>query len=594
MRSPHSTPETYKYRSLGLDEIRLIKLAPASQGVELQCEVLHVSIEDRSYEALSYTWGSDKKTHVIAVGSTEIGITTNLYQALYHLRHQDIDRILWADALCINQGDTQERNHQVNYMAQIFSSASEVIIWLGPEQEDIKLALEAFRESDSTIARYGDYYVQSMHSKETRVPDVPRIDEEVISSILALSRRRWFTRLWVVQEATLAKKATIRCGRLSIPFDIILRVTKHWRKNSFIFLPRSEAHRPVFAMSTITSFEHHKAPLLELLRLTKAFESSDPRDRIFGLVSLASDDANLGFEVDYSLSCAGLYTQMAKHWITQLKSPTLLGRAGLALHSGDIDIPSWVPDWSICDRIYTELGDKSFRATRSTTATPRVNDSNGLELSAIFIDNIKVIGKEMLPPGFQSGNSILGRRHSWLKDFSRYPNIGSLFADLNYLSKYLNPYPSGENIEHVKRRTVTFGISGWDKYVDEYQSIYASCQIDPSFDYIPLSYNINTHNPNHFDDLFRSDLKKDAYLSLISAYARCRMLCTTDRGYLGWVPDITRKGDSVFIFPGASVPFVVRPAGDGVYRLIDECYIDGIVCGEALENDPTEKNITLI
>lgn len=363
------------------------------------------STNSQSYEALSYTWGTNEKTHAIKVGNARIKITANLYQALYHLRHHDTARTLWADAICINQDNTRERNHQVKSMAQIFSSASEVLIWLGPKQEDVELGLETIRQADSIITRCGSAYVPEMHTPETKILDVPHIDDGVHRSLYALISRSWFFRLWTIQEALLAKKATVKCGSLSIPFSMILRVFWHWYDKKFNEKLRINITQHLYAMIRIRSAvdKHHKFPLFKFLNLTKGHEASDPRDKVFGLMSLVFDHSDLGFQVDYSLSCATLYTQIAKHQIVQPKGLYILGKAGLGLRSGDINTPSWVPDWSMCDRIYKELCLlKYFEATGSKSATVQVNNNNGLELSAIFIDKVADVGTEILSRTFQS------------------------------------------------------------------------------------------------------------------------------------------------------------------------------------------------
>ncbi|KAK0634143.1 heterokaryon incompatibility, partial [Immersiella caudata] len=82
------------------------------------------------YDALSYTWGNLAKTHEMKIGDASLPITTNLYMALRELRRKHT-LTLWVDAVCIDQSNCQERNHQVRMMRRIFSNASSVIVWLG-------------------------------------------------------------------------------------------------------------------------------------------------------------------------------------------------------------------------------------------------------------------------------------------------------------------------------------------------------------------------------------------------------------------------------------------------------------------------------
>ena len=73
-------------------------------------------------------------------------MTISLYDALMRLRYGHIERTVWADAVCINQGDVEERDEQVRQMAKIYAAASRVIVWLGGTTADsAQSALEDLR-----------------------------------------------------------------------------------------------------------------------------------------------------------------------------------------------------------------------------------------------------------------------------------------------------------------------------------------------------------------------------------------------------------------------------------------------------------------
>ncbi|KAI0809957.1 HET-domain-containing protein [Xylaria sp. FL0064] len=558
------------------------------------------SNDANTYDALSYTWGSDEKTHTIRVGDAELPITANLHQALVHLRRRRTPRSIWADAICINQEDIPERNEQVKKMAQIYSSASEVIIWLGPEEEDVDLAIRQTQQADSAIARYGENYVPNYHLLYgTKGPNVPSIDAGSILSFNALLERPWFERTWIIQEAMLAKKATITCGSLSLPFRMLLRVFEHWHRKGFRQIIGVSVSRTLFAMIQVkAAVEQTTASLLRLLFYTTGSDSSDPRDRVFGLMNLVSGDSDLGVDVDYNFTCAAVYTQLARHQIIHNKRLEFLTMAGLALYSGDLDIPSWVADWSKCDHIYMNLGIQSkFSTAGDSVARSHCHGTNGLEISAFLFDVISDAGTEMLPAGCMTGeDAASGRGHDWLKDTSRETDLQDLFADLDRLTEGMNSYPTSEDVEHVKLRTVLFDFNGKKDspdWVYEYQAVHNSCRTDPSLTFMPIIHSPSTDSSDDFNELTHFDERKETYLSIISDWTRCRVLCRTKKGYLGWVLDITMVGDSIFIIMGANVPFVVRPVGDGTYKLIGECYIHGIMYGEALEEKNSKENIIL-
>ena len=105
----------YGYQTLrNGEDLRLLVILPGKEEDEVSCELYHTSFAAGPvYEALSYTWGTNLKTHVIRIGKEAQTVTENLSLALKALRYPDKKRTLWVDALCINQDDILERNQQV-------------------------------------------------------------------------------------------------------------------------------------------------------------------------------------------------------------------------------------------------------------------------------------------------------------------------------------------------------------------------------------------------------------------------------------------------------------------------------------------------
>jgi hypothetical protein len=131
---------TYGYSDANFSDhdrqIRLLTLLPGMQDELIRCNLQRVKIEhiDR-YEALSYAWGNSMFPHTISVNGLSFNIGENLFKALNHLRLPDSARVLWIDAIYINQSNISERNHQVQQMADIYSRAHQVLVWLGLETE---------------------------------------------------------------------------------------------------------------------------------------------------------------------------------------------------------------------------------------------------------------------------------------------------------------------------------------------------------------------------------------------------------------------------------------------------------------------------
>lgn len=133
-------PSIYKPLEPGVKTIRLLELLPGAFENDLRCSLRTVALDDKPYyEALSYTWGAWDEGRTLKIRpanqwmsrSTEIPITNNLFRALRRLRRLVTIRVLWVDAVCINQDDLDERSAQVAFMADIYASAASTIIWLG-------------------------------------------------------------------------------------------------------------------------------------------------------------------------------------------------------------------------------------------------------------------------------------------------------------------------------------------------------------------------------------------------------------------------------------------------------------------------------
>jgi hypothetical protein len=159
------SPSAMKYKPLWwLDEIRLIILEPGSSSDPIRCRLIHTELGLQDYEALSYEWGTSAKDLEISINGEPIRVRRNLHSALWHIRTQR-ERLLWIDALCINQADVSERNHQVCLMGRIYSQAENVVVWLGPAANDSDLAMDALKQLQKLYNEEGEDHVYVANPK---------------------------------------------------------------------------------------------------------------------------------------------------------------------------------------------------------------------------------------------------------------------------------------------------------------------------------------------------------------------------------------------------------------------------------------------
>jgi Heterokaryon incompatibility protein (HET) len=185
VRSDHMNDEifrlkTHDYRPypdkfLYVREYRCLLLKSAKNEDEvIICELFHIThlMATPYYEALSYAWGTKLASRFILVDGKRLSVTENLFSALHHLRRKHCHRLLWVDAICIDQSNLEERSQQVQIMDNIYQNATNVIVWLGPSTPESKLALRYldFRMQLSHLPRaMEEFFVEGLLSKISRM-----------------------------------------------------------------------------------------------------------------------------------------------------------------------------------------------------------------------------------------------------------------------------------------------------------------------------------------------------------------------------------------------------------------------------------------
>lgn len=164
----------------------------------------------REYEAISWVWGESASCTIIEYKGINLTIRQNLDVAMRAFRLPDRARLLWADALCINQGDPDEKAEQVAMMGLIYACAAKVLIWLGGDHEDV--ASNAFEEikhhvESRQLAKSTPATWRVMSEEE-----VGRVDAKVWKSIGTFFGNEWFSRVWVQQELGMNQFATFFWG----------------------------------------------------------------------------------------------------------------------------------------------------------------------------------------------------------------------------------------------------------------------------------------------------------------------------------------------------------------------------------------------
>ena len=285
-RALHARAGTeHQYRNLNYalgQEIRVIDLLPGAPSDGLRCKLIHVNLEDNpAFEAVSYTWateeGDDSLTKTIRVSDgTSIKITVNCEAVLRGLRKCGLSRRLWLDAICIDQSNTTERNHQVGLMNHIYTRAWRVMVCM--DDHTAKLGSKAV-----TSERYSELF------KWLRRDDNSRPGDQIALTLHHMMRLRYFRRVWVIQEVALAKAVYLRVNNqeIHVTSAILQRIR---RENS---------------QQGVLDWDISREPVADIvtcLRLSWNCDCSDLRDRVFGMLSLMEPVARSLIPVDYTLA----------------------------------------------------------------------------------------------------------------------------------------------------------------------------------------------------------------------------------------------------------------------------------------------------
>ncbi|PTB41087.1 hypothetical protein M441DRAFT_58525 [Trichoderma asperellum CBS 433.97] len=281
----------FRYTQLQFDDsIRLIRLYAGDRKEAIQCEIFHSSLHDHpEFEGLSYAWGGSTLSEKIysTVGSLEV--TTNCAAALRDLRYKFHDRVLWIDAICIDQSNILEKNKQIPLMSKIYSEARQVVVHLGAEtRPNVDLFFEFLQQNGSSTGR--------------------QVTQVGISAFLS---RPWFSRVWVLQEVAVARKILVMWGSTELRWEFLSTA----RLSTLGLMPVDETGKipPVLQLS-----QGIKKPLKDfpsLIHTARSCASTDPRDKIYALLGLLSDQVVHKMIPDYNKPVKDLYIEVTMHII---------------------------------------------------------------------------------------------------------------------------------------------------------------------------------------------------------------------------------------------------------------------------------------
>lgn len=570
-------------------ELRTVQL-PQNKEVEAgeNYKTKDPEMLDCDYEALSYVWGStDAPGHVIIQseisGHNSISVTRNLDVALRHLRHTDKSRSLWADAICINQQSLAERSSQVSLMSSIYRFAPKVIVWLGAEDENSHHALSMLESLGTKVEV--DWYAYTTRPSELGKNEPHWADpnqhmpynKQDVRAIHHLLQREWFERLWIRQEIGLAaSNAMLRCGAKETSWNT-------FRKAMFCLclcgtrgelLDDDDAPhylaRCIFIYGFViwSGFEDGFDRLRFDLRGVKWKE---PVDAIYATLSTQNAEGKrLGVVPDYSLSPEKVFQDVATRIVQVQKDLSFLMTCELQSKTMR-ELPTWVPDWS--SQIGTLEMEAFWHASAWISAQASVSRGGTLRAAGILkatlttTSSLDEIGTGMRP----NKSRIIEVIRKMLP------------TDLH------QPYAGGGSLLEAYARAITFNRLG-DQHEPLRQSIPS---IGDAKAFLENFNNLAATPGDQTIDALPTPILRYIMNAGDAFIGRC--FFTTDEGYIGLAPRDSRPSDTVCIMLGCRLPLILRrmkrTERSPQWQVVGQCYIQGLMCGEAIHG-PFPEHLT--
>jgi Heterokaryon incompatibility protein (HET) len=603
-----STLSEFQYSRLeGARGIRLLVLQPGCVSDEISCTLKIVSLDERpSFEALSYAWGDPAEKRPIQCGNGSLDVTINLYSALRHLRYMNRNRVLWADAVCINQNDLDERTDQVQLMGDIYSIASRTLIWLGEDTKEVEKSFASLKSIRKLLPSCSIFQFDPREDTSLLINKIHRnfIDrrDHVLSrnwdSVMNLLRRPWFRRKWVIQEVAKTKQALVVCGFRTLPWNLLEDICCYLKRAELLPIvmdPASADQNAFTALDNVIMIALVRQggitrSLPHLLYTTRNFACRDPRDHIFALLGLARDVSPSDVELrpEYTTSASEIFQRYAL-WNLRRGSLEFLS-SGFEPSSGvDGASPTWTPDFASANGepgMPRSLLD--FTAGAGSEGRIAISkDRRTITFTGKLIDEIGELGRVLMPTICELPNPSFSNSEVDNSDHSTSSYEGRVLSFIDWVRECKRISNGEGNSLAPERFEALWRTTMWDTASDGKR---APAELSTLFaDYLHILENpLNGGDDGFWTKVLRAS---QAIEPALAAFSVGRRFCRTVGKRLGSMPKGAEVGDKICIFYGGELPYVIRPGDNGEYKFVGDCYLHGVMNGEAnnIEGLQTEE-----
>lgn len=606
-------------------EIRLIALSPGAFDDDIKCSLTVASLlETPKYEALSYVWGDATKTESILLNNQERQVTTNLAVALRYLREgtrgTKEPRILWIDALSIDQSSDEEKAWQVAMMSSIYASCEKANVWLGPELDsnDLKHAgwfsmsrmypgIDIMMQMTLglVLELAQDNHLDDLNALDYREGEWDPCDDDpslALQGVKVLLHRPWWERVWVVQEVAIPSKTAVTVGYLELEWKDFTDAAQNFPKhastcceavhskikgyNNGYFESFHNAINPIAVLQSKQRMPGHSSSFMELFYGFCNRRATLGQDKIFSLYGLLEQDDPVvqNVPVNYSVSAEDLCRQVT---VALLKTGSLDVLTGDQFLKQLPNRPSWEKDFTMTlssNQKYKEaerfIHQKLFQPYHEPgtpiTASPEVIQVGVLRVRGVHMDTVKAIVGKPYPEGLILDTDNI---YPWLlaleevEKMSREDVEGTFQIKVNEQQNLKEAFWRTMLGEHIAREESANDLANKSQ---SHATPFGNRQrlegenLRQIADWIPKMWKKPKHaNLNSFEE---------AMLTTVLG----RSFVIGGHGYFGLVPKEAQVGDEIWVLHGGRLPFLLRKSAnesEEKMRIIGDCFIHEIMDG---------------
>ncbi|KAK6432424.1 hypothetical protein LTR95_011408 [Oleoguttula sp. CCFEE 5521] len=594
MEPPHAKGP-YEPLAHDREQIRVLRIIPTQSGTDeeaLHLETRTVSLLERpSYECISYCWGDPDKTEDVFLDGLVVPVTTNLASALRCFRTEAVrDLWLWADAICIDQGNIDERNRQVQLMNRIYSDAFRVRAWVEwpawAEFMQGRLTPHELRLQGAEQCRAAlDFLVLQESGDATAKATLEKSLVGAFAWLGILFASPFWHRIWITQELVLAERVEVTFGQLRYELlgrDKFRRLSQSYVRHFAELMTAQRLLRNVkdtqpeiYNLVVENGAEEvvpQKLKLLEptfspLLRFEQAetlaaadhlldsyrskaqgiARAGRKHDYVYGMLGLVPPEVRIA--PDYSKSYQDVFTEYTYEAMRATRDHSAL----LLAMSAQPDMPSWAVDYSQIDvKFDYHTVHKLYSAGKSIVTDLHQSGLGMITVNGIRLDTIKV-----LSPTFE--NADHRKQLHRAMDFYRAHYRGRASDDISTeLIRIL--------LQDTNVGLVTLSPGAW----------HGERLTDADLSRCKRAVDQEMHDESSDADTVRRIVRKMA----------SRRLFVTGGGRFGMSNKMTQERDLIFALAACNMPLTARSEvrdGTTVYRLVSACYVSGMMDGEALD-----------